>query len=760
MPTRCLIAGLLVLSLSSQAASAFTSQDVQSAIDQAKAWLYSKQNKDGTWETTDRPLPGQQPYETSSGQWGGLTALVTYALLSSGENPRDPRLQAAIHFLLSANLHGVYAISLRAQVWNCLPPSASLHAAIQRDGKLLLNAMRTQGEGAGMYGYLADAPPDPNHLYDHSVSLYAVLGMWALQEAGLEVPDQYWAAVDAAWRRDQLPDGEWSYFARSAPGYPTRVTSAAGGVISLLLTDDTLRGPAGLQCRENLADPAVDSGIAWIDRHFDTMFDDPTVRACYALYCIERMAAVSGRKFFGDTNWYENGADYLLRHRLPDSAGWDQGDGIVADTALGMLFLIHGRAPLIMSKLEYSSPAWNRRPRDLAHLAHWVSRIIEDDRPLNWQTVPISGDPDDWHEAPILCICGRSALKFPSDEQAKLRRFVEDGGLILFNNDCEPNRLFAESVKELGRDLFHREFRELPPDHPIYTSEEFHRAQWKDPPSVLGLSNGARELMILLPAADLSGPWQANSPLTHPDAFELGTNIFLYAVDKEHLRFKGDSYLVKNDPAVIAARRIRIARLNYGDGWEVEPGGWRRLAAVMHNNDRADLEVEECKFGDDSLNNGDYQIAHLTGTATFTLSAAARDEIRRFVSGGGTLIIDAAGGSRAFADSARAELAKIFGDKAAQLAAPLPMDHPFYSGGDQKLTAADIDYRSYARLASGKPRLRAIDIGGRLGVFFSAEDLSVGLVGQPVDGIIGYSPESATKLMERIIMSAILSPPA
>src|SRR5271154_2325199 len=117
MPTRYLIASLLALSLSCPTAFAFTSQDIQSAIDQTKMWLYSEQNKDGTWETTTHPLPGQQPYETSSGQWGGLTALVTYALLSSGENPRDPRLQAAIHFLLTADLHGVYAISLRAQVW-------------------------------------------------------------------------------------------------------------------------------------------------------------------------------------------------------------------------------------------------------------------------------------------------------------------------------------------------------------------------------------------------------------------------------------------------------------------------------------------------------------------------------------------------------------------------------------------------------------------------------------------------------------------
>ena len=42
-------------------------------------------------------------------------------------------------------------------------------------------------------------------------------------------------------------------------------------------------------------------------------------------------------------------------------------------------------------------------------------------------------------------------------------------------------------------------------------------------------------------------------------------------------------------------------------------------------------------------------------------------------------------------------------------------------------------------------------IGNRYAVFFSADDLSAGLVGQQVDGIIGYDPDSATDIMDRMI---------
>jgi len=58
------------------------------------------------------------------------------------------------------------------------------------------------------------------------------------------------------------------------------------------------------------------------------------------------------------------------------------------------------------------------------------------------------------------------------------------------------------------------------------------------------------------------------------------------------------------------------------------------------------------------------------------------------------------------------------------------------------------------------PRVQGITFaGGRVGVFFSREDLSAGLVGQPVDGIVGYDPHTATTIMSRIILYAASSGP-
>jgi hypothetical protein len=48
-----------------------------------------------------------------------------------------------------------------------------------------------------------------------------------------------------------------------------------------------------------------------------------------------------------------------------------------------------------------------------------------------------------------------------------------------------------------------------------------------------------------------------------------------------------------------------------------------------------------------------------------------------------------------------------------------------------------------------------MEINNRLAVIFSGEDLSVALVGQPVDGIVGYTPATATRLMANILGSTL-----
>jgi len=146
-----------------------------------------------------------------------------------------------------------------------------------------------------------------------------------------------------------------------------------------------------------------------------------------------------------------------------------------------------------------------------------------------------------------------------------------------------------------------------------------------------------------------------------------------------------------------------------------------------------------------------YQVAHLTGTSPAMLPAAAQAELKKFVDGGGTLIVEAAGGRVEFAATAEKMLLEIFRPAAMKV---LPLDHAVYSAG-QKITRPE--FRHFVRKMPGKAgrlTLRGMEIGGKVRVFYSPADISVGLVGQPVDGIDGYERGTAMGIMENMILYA------
>src|SRR5688572_27612566 len=105
---------VVALFLCSTAARAATPQEVDATGKKAVGWLYST-HVDGTWEKKPARDPALKGQDVAGGQWGGETALATYALLAAGESPQEERLAKAIEFLKKAELVGVYALALRAQ---------------------------------------------------------------------------------------------------------------------------------------------------------------------------------------------------------------------------------------------------------------------------------------------------------------------------------------------------------------------------------------------------------------------------------------------------------------------------------------------------------------------------------------------------------------------------------------------------------------------------------------------------------------------
>ena len=755
-PGMILGAAALLLSLASPARAA-TPKEVDQAIARGVKYLYQTQ-QNGNWEVVPKPV-NDNGADVKGKQWGGLTAMATYALLAARENPQDKRLAEAINWLLKEDkVTGTYAVGLRAQVWHFLPTNhpqrALIRAAVKRDRDILLGAMIDKpGEGFGFYGYF----PKQNGGYDRSNSQYAVLGMWAAEQAGAEVPTKYWEVQDQVWKKSQNQDGGWEYSGNS----PSSATMTAAGVATLFITQDYLID-LKKDCQGNVFNQNIQMGLSWMDRNIKQLLGGNF----YAMYGVERIGVASGRKYFGNVDWYKVGADYLVKHQRPDGSWGDEEEHHnprkVPNTCFSLYFLTRGRAAAIMNKLEYTTLMrqgkeawWNQRPRDLANFSKWMSRAV-DGRFINWQTVSLRAEPHELHDAPILYICGGEAFTFKPADIEKLKLFVEQGGLILGNADC-ANARFTASFRNLAEKMFPAyEFRDLDAAHPILSGQQFPAAKWKRRPRFQSLGNGVRELMVIVPQEDLSKAWQTLSDRTKEELYQLAANLYLYSVRENLTWAKTEGHVVQDSGKGKAERSIKVARLIVDDDSDPEPGGWRRLANVMKNASLATVAAEPVRAGGGKLRG--YKVAHWTGTRKVKLPEKARAEIIEFVNGGGTLLVDAAGGSPRFAESAFDVLLEMFGGEAArkQLAQPLPPTHPLY-----KLPGVPIDqfaYRDYARgRATGKlnvPHLAAVEVAGRSAVFFSREDLSAGLMASPVDGVIGYAPDTATAIVRNVLVYA------
>ncbi len=735
---------------------AATPAEVGTAIEKAQKFLYSQQNKDGNWEG---PKAGE------AHNWGGYTAIAVYALLASGESYQDPRIAKGIAFLEKEEIVGTYAVGLRCQIWNLVHMNPAVRTARDRDGALLIKSVgMPPDKDMGLYDYSATAARiGPRH---NSPSQYGVLGMWALEQAGYEVPQKYWELVDAAWRRNQANDGGWAYLPQVGPANPVKASMTAAGVASLFITNDYLHSNDGINCKGNITNDNIENGLTWMGNHFAEVGGD-----LYTLYGVERIGVASGYKYFGKSDWYAVGSEIIVRGQGADGS-WNAWGSNVAGTAFAVLFLSRGRAPVAFNKLDYESVGfvapgavaprvraktakqsinWNERPRDIANIVRWIGRQTE--RDLNWQVVNLAATVEDFHDAPILYISGDGPPAITPEEEVKLRQYVEEGGMILGNADC-GKKPFADAFKELAGRLFPKyELRELPANHVIYTSD-YKQSKWKIKPSVMGVSNGVRELMILIPKSDPARAWQTRAELTKIELFQLPADIYLYSIDKENSLFKGATYLVKDNGAP-AIRTMKVVRLLAGDNPDPEPGGWRRMANILKNDNKVGLKIESAKPGEGKL--ADAKLVTLTGTTAFKLSAAERAEIKSFVEKGGTLLVDAAGGSVDFGDAAITELNAIFGDEATGLRSPLPPTHLVYNVPGQPPIKTVTYRRSASGIRVGKmnaPRLAGIAIGKRIGVFFSRDDLSAGIVGESVAGVLGYSPSSATELVHNIVLYA------
>ena len=714
------------------AGTGFSDAAVKAAIEKGAKFLWSQQGDDGSW-----PGHGGERYPTGPG------AMAIYALLESGVNPQEPRMVKALKWLQDTPETMVYCLGMRANAWEVANRTTN-----DKYKEILKSDIRRVIESTQDGSFHYDTGGSPKAGGDNSTSQFGLLAMWAGSLNDVAIRTSVWKLCMNHWMRTQSPEGGWNY-----RGTGNKPTMTAAGIASMYVCVDNLysqtfvKKPA--RAKDFQALMTIQKGVNRLDKTFSSWGGG---HGNYYMYGIERVGLACGYKYFNGKDWYKNGATHLLKSQKADGS-W----GEVYATAFSMLFLIRGQHPVLFNKLMYNGD-WNNRPRDLASLTRWMSKEYE--RTFNWQIVDLKMPIRDWHDAPLLVITGSKAPAFTDGDVKKLRDFVLQGGTILSVTESTfGGSPFSDAMRKMYEQMLpDLKLKMLAKGHELYTRRVYYNLPY-DSLKFEAISNGIRPLVIHTDK-DMVARWQGGATNTEATShFKAAVNISRYVAGQLYnLRHRGVSHWPA-DRGAATTKTIRVSRLKHSGNWNPEPMADKALAIKMKNRAKVKLEIGDPVAITD-LPSAGVKLAMMTGTDAVTFSASEKSAIKSFVEGGGTILIDIAGGNgrlyggvKPFTRSVRDALKEMFPgrrNKPRQLA----YSSPLYSVDGNSIKTVNFRQHTHLAIAERYPQINAVMVGGRPGILFSELDLTAGLVGYPSLAVDGYTPNSAFKIVRNIILYA------
>lgn len=719
-------------------ARALTEEEVNKTTERLQTYLYSLQQPDGSWEPT------------KDAQVGGLTALVTLALLVSGDSPQNPKIAKAIDYMAHIEAgtpllpgasdqgslapkqvtlakmrgEGTYALGVRCHVWGQLPPEYL--SLLEQDGQHLLQFNLNKGDGSFHYGRA-------NGSWDNSTTQYGVMGVWEAAKRGMKVPNEFWDDVAKHYMSCQNPDGGWQY---SGTGGNSTYAMTTSGLTGMFIVRQERFGSKTPNIPESVS-KSIQRGLDWLDKNY---LANPN---WYFMYGVERVGLASGRKYFNNQDWYLSGAQLIVSGNVSGPA----------DASFALLFLSRGKQPVWVSKLQLPNQPWEINPHDMQYLSRLISNFRESEQ--LWQVVPFSSPPEEWLNTPVLYVASDKALDLDTEQKAKIKRYLDLGGMLL----ATPNRAspeFRNSVLALAKDLYpDLPVKPLPRTDPLFNAlYRFDRI----PEQVMGVSNGARNL-ILITGKDWSTEFQGigffgNEKTLTQDAsvLRMAVNLWTHATDKGTRNLRLVNAAAYSPLTRASGTAVTIGRAFVGKGRVVEPSAWDAGGNAVYRQtglNVTSLDVDLASIGDSPL-----PLIQLTGVDPAPLSDAETQAIKTYVGKGGTLLVETVGGIGEFSRQVEEALTKAF-DKRPE---PMYMMHDPIVTGAGLQGGTDISRVAYRRtlVLTGfgtTPRLSAIYDGKRPTVIFSHEDLTLGLMNFRQTGVRGYSPDAAQRVMGNILLS-------
>lgn len=409
---------------------------------------------------------------------------------------------------------------------------------------------------------------------------------------------------------------------------------------------------------------------------------------------------------------------------------------------------------------------WKSYENDAFNLVNLANQRLKDGNNYQYATKPLASKGFDPVDIPILYMTGDYDFVLAEAEVENLRRFLLDGGTIIFNAARGRDEFARAVARELRRVFPQKPLMRLPPDHPIFNA--YYRltdvtmlvngVQSTQPPEVYAIDVGTRATAILVPGG-------LGTSLTdtqyHPGgkhivgekAKRLGVNLIAYMLGSTEY----GKFLAQEFPAYNGKTRrgdvFRYAQVRYSGSWDVNPAVQNSLLQGLKDNTQIDVDYNRYAVTLDDPDLGHFPLVFMTGHYNFTLSDKESAGLTRHLRRGGMLVASAAAGLKPFDRAFRREIKKAFPN--AELI-KLPPTHPLFTGGWNAIER--ITYTASALKDNPTleyPEFYGLFIDGRLAIIYSPYDLMSGLNRESNSYARGVASDDALRLAINVITHAL-----
>lgn len=505
---------------------------VHKSIQDGKGYLLDQQRPNGSWEI----LLGDVSFP------GGATSLALLALLTTGESPRSEAIQNGLRYLRTIEPRHTYAIALQTMAF-AQAGEGQDRERIQRNVKWLIEAEQDTG-----WSYTKAGATDNSNTH------YAIMGLAAADKAGVEVDAKTLTKIYRRYLKSQLDNGGWPY----KTTWPRATLSMTAASLHGLLLTERDRGGENLRAdgsaercgiredrkAEKKALQVIGANLpAAIPR--DKNREGLGMSCFYCLHALESVGLLSGRRYFGERDWYEIGSRWLIATQGADGS-WRNTSTVdrspIVATSFALLFLASGRTPVLIAKLAYGPrdyDGWNNKSADLRHLVAFTGRELFHNQPLAWQIFDVRGGNSDkaeepselaktLREVPIIFFNGHDSVP-RGREEALLKEYLAKGGVV-FAEACCGDKRFDDAFRSLAKRLYpDAELKPIAANHELWKASRQFTLTPNDWP-LLGVEHKGRMVIIYSPKP-LAGYWQADSYNRGRGqlAFRIGASVLAYA---------------------------------------------------------------------------------------------------------------------------------------------------------------------------------------------------------------------------------------